>query len=154
MINISLYKEFWLDVKSRIQGISRVILVRTEEELRDKIKAIGNKELFLVVVVPSSDTTSRDHDNIRERETCIIYVLVKVARANQTEEGSVSDMILTQDNISAIKHLMLVDSDNHTSTYHSILEEIDFSSMHTDPEYQYLECDGYSISFTLTTKGF
>jgi hypothetical protein len=35
-----------------------------------------------------------------------------------------------------------------------MIKRVDFSRMHTDPEYKYFECDGYSISFELTTPGF
>ena len=154
MIKLDVYKGYWLDVKARINGLSRVILVRSEDELRDKIKALANKEIFLVVVIPSTDTDSLDLDNIRERETCIVYLLIKVARANQTEFDVEGDLMFTQDKISMIKNFMLADAQNCEHPYHSLLKQIAFSSMHTDPEYNYLGCDGYSLSFTLLTNGF
>ena len=154
MTDLHFYKEYWLSFIDRYMGITRVILVRSEDELRDKIATIKTKEPFLVVVIPSSDTDSPDHDNIRERETCIIYLLIKVSRQNQTEKDIEADQIFTQVKISALKSFMLADAQDGTHPHIEMLRQIEFSSMHTDPEYNYLGCDGYSLSFTLITKGF
>ena len=154
MIRISDYRDYWVNVMERLPIIKRVVFARTEDELRDRIKKIANKEVFLVSVIPSADVFSPDHDNIRERETCIVYILIKVARSNQTESDVITDMQVTQDTITQLKRHLLADSENHDFQYHQFLKEIDFAGMHTDPEFNYLECDGYSISFKLITNNF
>lgn len=154
MTDIKIYRDYWLSVKARITSIKHVILVRTEAELKVKVAKIPNDEIFLVLVVPSSDTSAPDFDNIREKETAIVYALKKVARSNQTEVSEVDDMQQMQQLIRSIKDMMLADAENCANAYHDLVKEIDFSRMHTDPEFNFLESDGYSISFVLTTQGF
>lgn len=154
MTDIKLYRDYWLTIKARILGIRSVLLVRTEAEMKSKVGLLAPEEIFMVIVVPSADTSAPDFDNIHEKETAIVYAMKKVARVNQTDESAVDDMQVMQQVIRSIKQLMLADAENHGSPFHRLLKEIDFSRMHTDPEYNFLESDGYSISFVLTTKGF
>lgn len=135
-------------------GATRCILVRNETELAQKIKSMVNRELFLVAVIPSSDTTARNDDNILEKEMVILYALKKVSHKEQNDEDVINDMELTQDCITDIKTNLLSDAQDDDADYHHIIKRVDFSRMHTDPEYNYFECDGYSVSLELTTPGF
>jgi len=153
MIKISVLKAYFDSMANRIQA-TKSILVRNETELAQKIKQVTAGELFLVVVIPSSDTRERDKDNILEEETLILYTVMKVDRANQIDADIVTGMELTQDCITALKSQLYADATNSNATYHRFIERIDFNRMHTDPEYNYLGCDGYSLSFILTSTGF
>lgn len=153
MIKIKDFKAYW-DAMATRTGASKCVLVRTESEMAQKIKGIVANELFMVVVIPSSDTVSRDNDNIMEKETVIVYALKKVSRKDQTDISMLDDQEQTQNCISTIKYLLLSDAETHDADYHALIKYIDFNRLHTDPEYNYLECDGYSISFALTTTGF
>jgi len=138
---------------SRVSA-TQCILVRDETELSKKIKSINNKELFLVVVIPSSDTAMVNYDNILEKETIIVYVLKKVSHKDQNDTDVLNDMIQAQECITAIKNALHADANNCDAYLHDHISRIDFNRLHTDPEYNYLESDGYSLSFVLTTPGF
>ena len=153
MIKVNLLKSYFDAMAPRVLA-TKTILVRSEPELAQKIKNITAGELFLVVVIPSSDTTARNHDNILEKETVILYALKKVARRNQDDADVISDMIQTQECITAVKDALLDDAGDCDALMHEYISRLDFNSMHTDPEYNYLECDGYSLSFVLTSPGF
>jgi len=153
MIKINLLKSYFDALAPRVQA-TQCIFVRNETELAQKIKSIAGGELFLVVVIPSSDTTARNHDNILEKETIILYALKKVAHRNQDDNDVITDMIQTQDCITAVKDALLDDAGDCDAFMHEYINRIGFNSLHTDPEYNYLECDGYSLSFVLTSPGF
>ena len=153
MIRIKDFKAYWDAMSTRI-GASRCILVRTETELAQKIKAISAGELFLIAVIPSSDTVARDNDNIEEKETVIVYALKKISRKDQTDAIMLDEMEQTQNCISNVKYNLFSDAETHDAPYHALIKYIDFNRLHTDPEYNYFECDGYSLSFALTTPGF
>lgn len=153
MIKIKDFKAYW-DAMATRTGASKCVLVRTEAEMAQKIKGIVAGELFLVVVIPSSDTVSRDNDNIMEKETVIVYAIKKVSRKDQTDSIVLDEMEQTQNCISMIKYFLHSDAETHDAAYHALIKYIDFNRLHTDPEYNYFECDGYSLSFALTTPGF
>jgi len=153
MIKINLLKSYFDAMAPRVLA-TKTILVRNETELAQKIKDFANAELFLVVVIPSSDTTSRNQDNILEKETIILYAVKKVSHKDQDDADVINDMIQAQDCITAVKDALLDDAGNCDALMHEYLSRLDFNSMHTDPEYNYLGCDGYSLSFVLTSPGF
>lgn len=153
MMKISDFNTYWDAMATRVNA-TKCILVRTEPEMAQKIKNIDANELFLVAVVPSSDTQSRDIDNIMEKEMVIVYALMKVSHKEQNDADMVNDMGISQECITAIKTSLMEDSENHEAFLHQYIKRIDFSRMHTDPEYNYMECDGYSLSFELISPSF
>lgn len=152
-MKISDYKAYWAAMATRVNA-TQSVLVRTEPEMAQKIKNIDAGELFLVAVVPSSDTSARDIDNILEKEMIIVYALMKVSHKEQDDTDMLNDMGIAQECITAVKTYLKEDFENHEAFLHQYIKRIDFSRMHTDPEYQYMGCDGYSLSFELTSPGF
>lgn len=153
MISITLYKQLW-DAVAQAIGANQAILVRTEGEFAQKIKSIDDGVLLLIVVVPSSDTDARNLDNIIENETIIVYVVKKVNHKDQDDADMVADMVQTQNAVTAVKDYLYDHATDCDATFHKILKRIDFNQMRTDPEYNYMGTDGYSVSVPLTTPGF
>lgn len=153
MISVALYKQLWDAVALSI-GASEAILVRTEGELAQKIKSIEHANLLLIAVIPSSDTTARNNDNILENETIIVYCVKKVSHKDQDDTDMMTDMVETQNAVTAVKDYLHDHATDCDATFHNILKKMDFNQMRTDPEYRYFECDGYSLSVPLTTNGF
>jgi hypothetical protein len=83
-----------------------------------------------------------------------VYSLEKVSRNNLDEEDLVTAQELTQGKIKSIKQLIMAEAADCDAEYHLICRDIDLNRMHTDPEYNFLGCDGYSLSFKLNTIGF
>jgi len=158
MIAIRIYKAYWESIATRILAALNYtitpLFVRTELELTKKIKEIADQDHIMVVVIPSSDTTSVNYDNIKEKETGIVYALKKTHRGNENDEDALTTMDETQQIITKIKELMLDDAQDCDAEYHQLMKDLDFNRMHTDPEYEFLGCDGYSVSFIIQTNGF
>lgn len=154
MIPVRQYRAFWTNEAQKIGNIGHTLFVRTEDELNQCIKEVADKELILVAVIPSADTTAPDLDNIREHEVAIIYVLVKVSRNNMDAEDLVAIQEKAQDKIKLIKQSIRENSGNEEAIYHLLCRDIDLNKMHTDPEFNFLECDGYSLSLQFNTTGF
>lgn len=154
MIPIRFYRSYWIAMGERIAAINQVLFSRTEEELQKLIKDVSDGDIILVAVVPSSDTVAPDRDNIRELESALIFVLMKVNRNNMNDEDLIDAQEQTQNIIKQIKTFINYDADTEESEFHHLCRDIRLSKMHTDPEWNYMNCDGYSLSFQFNTIGF
>ncbi len=153
MMRIDLFKAYWDAMAIRVEA-SRAMLVRDESELAQKIKQVEGAELILVTVIPSADSAAMNTDNILEREMVIVYALKKVSHRDQDDADILADMLQTQECITRVKQNLLADAIDCDADYHEYISRVDFGKIHTDPEYNYLGCDGYSISFQLNSPGF
>lgn len=153
MMPIDDFRAFWVIMATRI-SINRAYLVRDESELSLYIKTVESLEIFMIVVIPSADSNASNADNILEQETVVVYVMRKCDRSNENDASAIDTMMVTQNAISAIKRLLLSDSNTESSPFHDMTKRIDFGKFHTDPEYNYFGCDGYSLSFPVITPGF
>lgn len=153
MMRIQIFKSYWDEMANKVFA-TQAFLVRSESELAQKIKDVEAGILFLVVVVPSSDTSALNAENIIEKETVVVYAMQKVDRANQNDADMLNSMVYTQDCITNIKSNIYNDATNCNSNYHQYMSRIDFNRLRTDPEYNYFGCDGYSLSLTITSPGF
>jgi len=154
MIKVRAYRQMFTDMLPSLTGISSLHYVRTEEELSKKIKELAEDELFLMVVIPSADSSSPDPDNISETDTCLLYCLKKVARRNQDDEDFIDDIETAQDAITLVKEKLHEHAFNTNSPFFNLMHGLDLSRMHTDPEYDYFGCDGYSLSYYLKTNWY
>ncbi|MFZ4705402.1 MAG: hypothetical protein ACOYMF_05280 [Bacteroidales bacterium] len=154
MISVGTYNDYFKQLISRVSGLKSFILIANEPQLADNIRNMDDSEFpALVALIPSADSISRDPDNILETSTCLIYVLKKFEHNDQTPTTFLSVMLETQNIMQAIKLQMLADRADHAIFSH-LLERIDLSRMHTDPEYNYLGCNGWSLSFLISTPGY
>jgi len=155
MILPSTYKDFWKYIVANVSELNDYLVVSTEEGLGKKIKDLDQSKFpLLVAVLPSADPKSPNVDNEVEINQAIIFVLVKKAQSDRTDDNFISDMDATMQAMSAVKDLMVENKSNCNNQYHNIMERLDVGSFHQDPEYNYLGCDGYSLSFQFNTVGF
>lgn len=155
MIKISDYKSYWEHVLDELtaDGLKYVALVATEEGLGKKIKDI--KEFpALISIIPSSDPVSPNTDTIGEMNSGMIFVLMKRPQSDQSDSVFLSDMDTTQELMKKVKELMTEDKTNCDAEFHLFMKRLDVQSMHQDPEYNYLGCNGWSLSFQFETLGF
>lgn len=64
------------------------------------------------------------------------------------------DMDLMQGIMKDIKDFMLNDKVSCESAYHELMSRLNEKSFHQDPEYNYLGCDGWSLSFKFGSMGY
>ncbi|MHC1707482.1 MAG: hypothetical protein AB9842_08170 [Bacteroidales bacterium] len=153
MIKLSDYNSYFNGMLQKIPSLKHYLLAATESDLAEKIRNMRSTDFpVLVVIIPSADTIAADSDNISEASSCLLYVLDKANQRDKSHSDFVSLMSSLQSVITAIKNQLKGDKENHVAPH--LLCYMDFNRMHTDPEYNFLECCGWSLSFTLLTPGF
>lgn len=153
MVDIRTYKEYWANMVTRIPELKGSFLVAIETQLQKKISDVAEFPI-LVATVPSADPDSKDEDNTGETNSCLIFVLKAVAENDRDDANYVDDMELMQGIMKAIKDFMLDDKVNCDATYHELMSNLNEKSFHQDPEYNYLGCDGWSLSFKVGSVGY
>ena len=154
MIPVREYHDFWQSLYPEFPAISFCLEVDDETELAFRIKEISSDELFLVVVTPFADLSSTDEDNLGDVDTCLIYVIMKVDPANQSDEDRLNERELTQNTINAIRRRMLeLQTSNENTAETRMMRQMVRGKQHIDRERNYLGCNGYSLSFSLKTNG-
>lgn len=155
MITINDYRNYWKHAVFEIADLKSYHLVATEEGLGKKIKDLKASDFPAVIaVIPSANPDSRDVDNVKEINQALIFVLIRRGAADRSDEVYVTDMDLTQAVMKDIKQLMTDDKSNCDSEYHEHMKRLQVGSFHQDPEYNYVGCDGWSLSFEFETEGF
>lgn len=154
MVPISKYDSFWQHVAS-ILGINHCYCVSDQAELENWIKSeVSDQETILVAVIPSSDSWADGQDNILEMDPGVIFVVKKIDPKDYTYAEMLAVRGVTQTLMTSVKMQMkahAVDTDqNDDGTV--MLRRLDFGKMHTEPEYNYLGCTGWSLSFLLKSK--
>lgn len=155
MVPVKTYKSYWDDLGTGL-SIDRVLMVSDESELQQQIKDVALGEKILVAVIPSSDTEAPDVDNIEEVDSCFVFILQKVSFQDIMRDELLDVQQFTQELISSVKEQMTEDFANvNTDTPGSkLMRRLVIDKMHTDPEYNYLGCTGWSLSFQLKSIGF
>lgn len=155
MIKPSIYKSYWKHCNSVITELKSYHVVATEEGLGKKIKDIDSDSFpALIAILPSADPNSYDIDSVLEKNQALIFVLMRRGHADKSDAVFIADMDLTQDVMKKVKELMEADYRDCDSLYHETMARLNIGSFHQDPEYNYLGCDGWSLSFSFDTIGF
>jgi hypothetical protein len=155
MIRVKTYKHFFEHMAEAVQGISKVYTVADEQELEKFLRDLEDKEVVLVAVIPSSDTIFSDLDNKQEQDNAVVYILKKTSDSDMTEDDLLDLRDDTQIQITELKeqlHRMAMDTDSLDP--HIEMARRLVPVFHTDPEYNYLGCNGWSISFKWKTNSY
>lgn len=155
-MKIKTYTDYFkTDVKNAVSEITRVIIVSNESQLADKIKNVKASDIILVVIVPSADVNAMNVDDLFTMNTCLLYVLKFYTNRDKVDSDFENALEETQDIAAAIAQKMIddVNTSEHGDCPH-IMHYFEPNGMHIDPEYNYLGCNGWSLSFNLKTPGF
>lgn len=155
MTDINFLNTYIAGIRTRLiadgYSIENYYLVRTEAELTSDIKNLPAGRFFIAAVIPGSDTRALSFDNVKEAENWLIYALEKRDIKNETHQTRVTDVGAQQRIITAIKNMIRADMESRVIPCNI---RPDLNSMHTDPEYRYMGCDGYSVSFKVESDDF
>lgn len=146
MIPILDLKEFALHIQNLI-NLDKVLLVSREEQLQKFIKEMENDKAFGVLVIPASRGEGENQDNYSESNTLLIYLLQKVNDKNTDHDSYLNILAALQDKLRLLKTDFINAIDDCDHTQHALLEKLDLKSTHTDPEFNYMGCHGWSFSF-------
>jgi hypothetical protein len=155
MTDIHFIHEYYTAIIDRliIAGfkVNKLLLVRSESELVLDIKEIPAGEFFLAVVIPSTDTRAENIDNVKEVEPWLIYLLEKTDRKAITQANRLTSVANQQQILRRIKEFMRTDMGDGTIPCNI---RPDLNSMHSDPEENFIGCEGYSLSFKVISDDF
>jgi len=155
MVPIRQYRTFWEFVQLRIPEIKTVKVVSAEVQMQNFISEVQTDDVLLIAVIPSSETEASSVDDLEDLSPCYIFVLKKTTRADMDEEDRFSDQEVTQAIMNSVMELMwsLAEDFDHQDQNTRLMRRLNLNKMHIDPEYDALGCNGWSLSFTLKTKG-
>jgi len=150
MINISQL----LTLAQRIQdttGVAHHIWVTTESELSKHINGIrGDQFPLLVVVTPSYDADAINADNVMDVNQMIFFVLKRDKFQSANQANNIADMDATLEIVTAIKNFLLNGFPDFQDC--TLVNGVAPDSFHIDPEFNYLGCNGWSMSFQIKTR--
>ena len=155
MVLISTYRSFWAYLAGVVPGIQHHFVVHEESDMASVIREIDAGDVILFAVVPSSDMQAISTDDYEEVDSVWVFIVKKTDRGAVTHSEFLSVLETTQLVMIALKNKLieLASDTEHTTAYSHMMHNIILSSIHTDPEYNMLGCDGWSLSFKLKTKG-
>lgn len=155
MVRVREYKMLWEYIQSVVPGINHLLMVDDETELTNKISQVSDGDIILVAVFPSTDSQAFDEDNIAETDSCVIFLLQKIAQRNIDDADLMDEREATQELLTAIRSAMYDLMINHADdSNHHIMHKLIEGKQHIDRERNYLGCNGWSLSFALKTNGF
>jgi hypothetical protein len=154
MISIKTYHDYFDSIVERSAALKSFRLVSNEAQMQSCIRDMPTSGFpALIALVPSADSVAQNIDSILEVNSCLIYVVSKIDSTTETNANFLANMETTQGILVQIKNFMLSDRSQH-SVFNHLLERVDINGMHTDPEYNYLGANGWSLSFSILTPGF
>ena len=155
MIRVKAYKTFFEHMANCVTGINKVLIVADEQELEKLLREIEDKAVIMIAVIPSSDTIFTDLDNKQEDDNSVVYIIKKTTARDMTEDDLLDVRDDTQQKIMQLKdqlYYMAMDRESQDPIIKMARRLVPI--FHTDPEYNYLGCNGWSISFKWKTNSY
>ena len=150
MVNIKDYIAYLQKYPESITAIKKIIFVVNESQLTDYMRNLKKEDFpLMIIVIPSADAQSPDPDNICEMNHGLIYILKKFDATGYTPQKMIDDFDETQQVMELVKEKWY---DDAHSECNPITGNLDAGSFHMDPEYNYLGCNGWSVSFKFQTQ--
>lgn len=157
MVPILQYKAFWEYLITIVSGIDRARLAFDLEDFTEIVKEIEGDEIVLLAVMPSSDSEATSPDDYEEIDTVYIYLLKKCNPADLTHDEIITEMAAIQLIMHNVKHKLIELAADHehqcSNSLIGLMKNLITGSMHTDPEYNLMGCNGYGLNFKLKTTG-
>lgn len=142
MINLSLYREYWEGVASRLDSISGVLPVTIDKEMGKKILSLPTGSRTLFILPPGAESDSRNHDAFKEVNQCVVFVMEKY---DPQRKSSFECLESSQKSIEEVKHLMIEDLSEGCS-----IMQFDISTLNTLPETEFFAgFAGWSLGFKI-----
>lgn len=141
MINLRIYRSYCVRLQE-ICGASTMLMAVQEEHLKKKLR---DSEGYILVGVYPSHHVSGSEDNVRDVNTCLIYLLKAFPKSGCDEENELQEYARLQEMTAQIREQLIFDADKGIAG----MRELDRESIAIEPEYNiaggYI---GYSITFS------
>jgi hypothetical protein len=149
MIDLSRLDNFGEAAVLECENIKSYVIVANEAELKDVIDKVRDYPM-LVIVIPHAQGDDRSHDNVAERNMGLFFVLKPMKEMMNREQR----MALWQETQEGMKELKEFIHDGICGDFADMLDDCDFGSREQQPEYQMVDCQGWSLMFSFSTDGF
>lgn len=149
MVNIERLEDFGEAAVEACANIKSYVVVSCEAELREYMDKVRDYPM-LVVVIPQATGDDRGHDNYAERNNALFYVL-KPMKELMTHAVRLALWRETQLGMVELKQFI---HDGMCGDFADMLNDVDFGGRDQQPEFQLVDCQGWSLMFSFTTDGF
>lgn len=146
MTPITALENYYQGLIGTIDGLVASTMVFTQDNLADTIRNQKDWPL-LVGVVPSSRTSAENEDNVKDPHENLVFVIQKIDPGKLKPSQMIDIMAYLQRITEDIKKHMIAGLHEHSPGH--IMHWLDPDGMVMEPEYNYLGCYGWSLSFTL-----
>lgn len=153
MMTPGTYSDYLKTVKDAINEITVFRMVANEGSLKDVVQKLSKDDIALIAVIPSADQKGKDIDSINEDNSSFLFLLQRARKVNDDNDAYILQMDNLANIMKNVKDKITTDSVN-TNSGCPFCRMLDFTSLHTDPEYNYLGCNGYSLNLLFNTIGF
>lgn len=124
-------------------------LVSTESELKDRIGKVRSWPL-MVIVIPNATGNDENHDNCSEINNGLFYVLDRMKENMNTQQR----LDLWSSTQAAMKEFKTYIHDQICGDFEDLFHFHDFEKRSIEPEYNLVDCSGWSLQFNFVTEGF
>jgi hypothetical protein len=149
MIGLDRLDDFGAAAVEACDNLKSYVVVSCEAELREYMDFVREYPL-LVVVIPHATGDDVSHDNIAEKNIALFYVL-KPMRESMTHQQRMDLWSETQEGMKELKEFI---HDGICGDFADMLNDCNFKDRDQQPEYQLVDCQGWSLMFTYSTDGF
>lgn len=141
MMNLKLYKDYCEHLKEACKADYLVMAVH-EEHLKKKLR--GQTGYLLIGVYPSYNISGFE-DNVRDMNTCLLYILKAISKVENDENTEIREYAELQIKIDLVKKQLIYDADNGLWD----IRGLDRESIEIEPEFNITGgYYGYSLIFT------
>lgn len=149
MIGIDRLDDFGKAAVEGCEHLKSYVVVSCEAELREHMDKVREYPL-LVVVIPQITGDDIGYDNVAERNNALFYVL-KPMKEQMTHAQRLDLWSETQLGMKELKEFI---HEGRCGDFADMVDDVDFGGRDQQPEYQLVDCQGWSIMFSYSTSGF
>jgi len=146
MITIQRLDDFGAAAVESCETLKSYEVVSTAGELKDVMDHVRDWPL-LVIVIPTAQGDDESRDNRAEKNTSMFFVL-KPMRESMTRQQRMDLWAETQQGMKELKEFI---HDARCSDFSDMFLDTDFANRVQEPEYNLIDCNGWSLVFDYST---
>ncbi len=147
MISPQQWNDYGLFVINQIEDLKGFVRLKEEAHL-SKFLPNNTEYPLLVFIDVSSHGDAQNADTYKENHAAIVFILQQAVNPqDSTPEKELEIDGRSHKLLEDFKKLLRSKKDGTTQGC-SFLRNLDLNSIHSDPVYNYLKCNGYSIDFS------
>lgn len=148
MVGIERLEDFAVAVVAQCDTLKSYEVVSTSAELKDVMDSVREWPL-LVVVIPSAKGNDRNRD-ARAELNIIMFFVLRPMRESMTREQRMDLWKETQQGMLELKEFI---HESRCGEFDDLFSRMKFEDRVQEPEYNVIDCSGWSLAFEFETGG-